>query len=94
MQKRISGTGLVVLQEQKFKEREDALMTKNTKLQESLASFSKYLQENDAKRARANKRAVDEAHLCEEKSQEAQDLVSVESCTFQKTIRPFCTSAW
>lgn len=63
------------LQEKGFKEREAALMAKNAELEESLISFSKYLQENDAKKARANKRAIDEAHACEEKSQEAEDLV-------------------
>ena len=64
-------------QEQQFKVREDIMMTKNAELEESLVSFSKYLQENDVKRARASKKAVDEARACEEKSKEAEGLVLV-----------------
>ena len=62
-------------QEQKFKEREKAMMAKNAALEESFVSFSKYLQENDAKKARASKRAIDEARTCEERAQEAENLV-------------------
>ena len=51
------------------------MKTKNTALEESLVRFSKYLQENDAKRARALKKAADEKRLCEERSREAEDLV-------------------
>ena len=63
------------LQEQKFLAREEVMKIKNAKLEESLISFSKYLQENDAKKTRANKRAADERRICEEKSQEATKLV-------------------
>lgn len=62
-------------QEKRFKEREEAMMAKNTALEESFVSFSKYLQENDAKKARATKRATDEARACEERAQEAEHLV-------------------
>lgn len=63
------------MQEKSFKEREARMMEKNARLEESLASFSKYLQETDAKKARAGRRAADEARACEEKSEEAEKLV-------------------
>ena len=63
------------VQEEGFKARETALKKKDLELQESLVRFSRFLQENDAKRARANKKAVDERHLFEEKSRECQALV-------------------
>jgi hypothetical protein len=67
----------VDLQEEKFKERESIMKAKNSELEESLIRFSKYLQENDAKRARAFKKASDERRLCDEKSTEAEELVSL-----------------
>ncbi len=56
-------------QEEVFKRREEALKLKDLELQESLIRFSKFLQENDSKRARAEKKAVDEvkARLVKEK---------------------------
>ena len=51
------------------------MKAKNAELEESLVRFSKYLQENDAKRARALKRAADERKLFEERSREAEELV-------------------
>ena len=62
-------------QEEGFKHREDVMKAKNSELEESLIRFSKYLQENDPKRARAFKKAADERRLCEEKSAEAEELV-------------------
>ena len=62
-------------QEEGFKAREAALKKKDLELQESLVRFSKFLQENDAKRARANKKAIDERQLFQEKSVECQALV-------------------
>lgn len=59
------------------------MKTKNAELEESLVRFSKYLQENDAKRARALKKAADEKKLCEERSREADDLVSFLKILFQ-----------
>lgn len=43
-------------QEEIFKKREEALKMKDLELQESLIRFSKFLQENDSKRARAEKK--------------------------------------
>lgn len=54
-------------------------MAKNSALEESFVSFSKYLQENDAKKARASKRAADEARACEERSVEAENLVCLDT---------------
>jgi len=68
-------------QEERFKDREDIMKAKNSELEESLIRFSKYLQENDAKRARAFKKAADERRLCDEKSTEAEELVSFSSFT-------------
>ena len=55
-------------------------MARNAALEESFVSFSKYLQENDAKKARASKRAIDEACACEERTQEAENLVYLIAC--------------
>jgi len=46
--------------EQAFRQREDVLRQKDAELQESLIKFNKFLQENEAKRTRANKRAAEE----------------------------------
>ena len=63
-------------QEEIFKQREDGLKRKDEELQESLIRFSKFLQDNDAKRARALKKAADERKLCEDKCKEIGALVS------------------
>ena len=63
-------------QEEIFKQREDGLKRKDEELQESLIRFSKFLQDNDAKRARALKKAADERKLCEDKCREIGALVS------------------
>ncbi len=70
------------MQEEKFKDREDIMKAKNAELEESLIRFSKYLQENDAKRAIAFKKAADERRLCDEKSIEAEELVSATTPCF------------
>ena len=49
------------MQEETFRKREEALKQRDLELQESLIRFSKFLQENDSKRARAEKKAADEA---------------------------------
>lgn len=49
------------MQEEVFRKREEALKQRDLELQESLIRFSKFLQENDSKRARAEKKAADEA---------------------------------
>ena len=46
------------LKEQGFKRREEALKRKDLELQESLVRFSKFLQENDAKRTAAERKAA------------------------------------
>ena len=46
--------------EEMFKRREERLKKKDLELQESLIRFSKFLQDNDAKRTRAEKKAADE----------------------------------
>lgn len=49
--------------EEVFKRREEGLKKKDLDLQESLIRFSKFLQENDSKRTRAEKKAADEIKL-------------------------------
>jgi len=46
--------------EEMFKRREDGLRLKDLQLQEALIRFNKFLQENDSKRGRAEKKAQDE----------------------------------
>lgn len=64
----------LVLQEAAFRQREEALKRRDLELQDSLLRFTKFLQENDAKRARANKRAAEEARLRAEKEAEIAKL--------------------
>ena len=65
-----------MLQEEVFKRREEGLKKKDLELQESLIRFSKFLQENDAKRMHALKKAQDERKTREEKEREVEQLVS------------------
>ncbi len=58
-----------------FKRREEGLKKKDLELQESLIRFSKFLQENDAKRMHALKKAQDERKIREEKEREVEQLV-------------------
>ena len=58
-----------------FKRREEGLKKKDLELQESLIRFSKFLQENDAKRMHALKKALDEKKTREEKEREIEQLV-------------------
>ena len=69
-------TDTVCLQEEVFKRREEGLKKKDLELQESLIRFSKFLQENDAKRMHALKKAQDERKTREEKEREVEQLVS------------------
>ncbi len=62
-------------QEEVFKRREEGLKKKDLELQESLIRFSKFLQENDAKRMHALKKAQDERKTREEKEREVEQLV-------------------
>lgn len=48
------------VQEELFRRREEGLKKKDLDLQENLIKFSKFLQDNDSKRARADKKAAEE----------------------------------
>mmetsp|Transcript_25341 Transcript_25341/g.55050 ORF Transcript_25341/g.55050 Transcript_25341/m.55050 type:complete len:310 (+) Transcript_25341:61-990(+) len=63
--------------EEVFKRREEALKLKDLELQESLIRFSKFLQENDSKRARAEKKAADEIKARLQKEKEIEQLSEV-----------------
>ena len=63
-------------QEAEFRKRELSLKQRDIELQESLVRFSKFLQESDAKRIRATKKVAEERRLREEKTREAEILVS------------------
>mmetsp|Transcript_5872 Transcript_5872/g.10173 ORF Transcript_5872/g.10173 Transcript_5872/m.10173 type:complete len:317 (+) Transcript_5872:175-1125(+) len=60
--------------EEVFKRREEVLKKKDLELQESLIRFSKFLQENDSKRTRAEKKAADEIKLRHQKEAEIEIL--------------------
>lgn len=61
-------------QEEAFRKREDVLKKKDLELQESLIRFSKFLQENDSKRSRAEKKASDEVKSRQLKEREIEQL--------------------
>eukprot|EP00505_MAST-04D_sp_SCG-Rhode-Island_P002786 Stramenopile-MAST_4_protein_2786 len=56
--------------EEAFRRREEGLRQKDLELQESLIKFNKFLQENESKRNRAEKRARDEGRQTVEKGKE------------------------
>ena len=58
--------------EEAFRRREEGLRQKDLELQESLIKFNKFLQENESKRNRAEKRARDEGRQAVEKEKEIQ----------------------
>jgi hypothetical protein len=60
--------------EEIFKRQEDGLKKKDLDLQESLIKFSKFLQENDSKIVRAEKKAREEVALRQQKEQEICEL--------------------
>ena len=60
--------------EEVLKRREEGLKKKDLELQESLIRFSKFLQENDSKRTRAEKKAIDEIKLRLSKERDIGDL--------------------
>ena len=60
-----------------FKRREEMLKQKDLELQESLIKFNKFLQENDSKRTRAQKKQVDESRQRAEKEREIVRLQEV-----------------
>merc|ERR1712142_970028 len=57
-----------------LQQRTEELDRKEQQLKESLLKFDKFLKENDAKRARAIKKATDEKELCKVKDKEIQKL--------------------
>ena len=60
--------------EEVLKRREEGLKKKDLELQESLIRFSKFLQENDSKRARAEKKAIDEIKMRMQKEKDIEEL--------------------
>lgn len=69
--------------EELFKRREDSLRKSDLDLQQNLIKFNKFLQENDSKTARAEKKAKEEANLRQhketeilEKTRELEELVN------------------
>eukprot|EP00898_Chlorokybus_atmophyticus_P005897 jgi/Chlat1/6308/Chrsp44S00455 len=60
--------------EEVFRRREEGLKKKDLELQESLIRFSKFLQENDSKRTRAEKKAQDEVKVRLQKESEIERL--------------------
>ena len=59
-----------------FKRREEMLKKKDLELQESLIKFNKFLQENDSKRNRAEKKQTDEKKQKQLKEQEISERTS------------------
>mmetsp|Transcript_13056 Transcript_13056/g.45270 ORF Transcript_13056/g.45270 Transcript_13056/m.45270 type:complete len:300 (+) Transcript_13056:157-1056(+) len=57
-----------------FKRREEKLKKKDLELQEQLIRFSKFLQENDGKKQRAEKKIHDERRVKQQKEQEIEAL--------------------
>ncbi|KAJ3138758.1 Cilia- and flagella-associated protein 73 [Physocladia obscura] len=57
-----------------LKQRSEELAKKEAQLKESLLKFDKFLKENDAKRNRATKKAIDERKARDQKEGEIQDL--------------------
>lgn len=57
-----------------FKKREEELEAKDLELQESLVKYSKFLQEKDSNRIRADKKANDERRITEQKDIEIKEL--------------------
>ena len=62
--------------EEAFRRREEGLRQKDLELQESLIKFNKFLQENESKRNRADKRASEEQKLRRQKEEEIVKLRS------------------
>lgn len=60
--------------EESFRKREEHLRNKDLQLQHQLFKFNKFLQDNEAKRRRAETRAAEEAHQIRQKEEEIRDL--------------------
>mmetsp|Transcript_78795 Transcript_78795/g.219021 ORF Transcript_78795/g.219021 Transcript_78795/m.219021 type:complete len:380 (-) Transcript_78795:103-1242(-) len=60
--------------EERFRQREEQLREKDLQLQHQLFRFNKFLQDNEAKRRRAETRACEEATQIKSKEEEIRDL--------------------
>jgi len=60
--------------EEQFKKREESLRTKDLHLQHQLIRFNKFLQDNEAKRRRAETRCADEQMQIKQKDEEIREL--------------------
>jgi chromosome segregation ATPase len=61
-------------EEETFKKKEEQLRAKDLQLQHQLFRFNKFLQDNEAKRRRAEQRAADEAAQIKAREEEIRDL--------------------
>jgi len=63
-----------IKEEEAFKKKEDALRNKDLQLQQQLIKFNKFLQDNEAKRRRAETRAAEEMAQIKQKEEEIAQL--------------------
>jgi hypothetical protein len=63
-----------VKEEEQFKKKEDQLRAKDLQLQHQLIRFNKFLQDNEAKRRRAETRAAEESAQIKQKEEEISEL--------------------
>lgn len=61
-------------EEEQFKKKEDQLRAKDLQLQHQLIRFNKFLQDNEAKRRRAETRAAEESAQIKQKEEEIREL--------------------
>jgi len=61
-------------EEETFRKKEEQLRAKDLQLQHQLFRFNKFLQDNEAKRRRAESRAADEAAQIKQREEEIRDL--------------------
>lgn len=61
-------------EEDQFRKKEEQLRVKDLQLQNQLVKFNKFLQDNEAKRQRSEKRAAEEAAQIKQKDEEILDL--------------------
>merc|ERR1711904_315025 len=66
--------GRFVKEEEQFKKKEDQLRAKDLQLQHQLIRFNKFLQDNEAKRRRAETRCADEQMQIKQKDEEIREL--------------------
>merc|ERR1719390_82421 len=61
-------------EEEQFRKKEDQLRAKDLQLQHQLIRFNKFLQDNEAKRRRAETRAAEEAVQIKQREEEIEEL--------------------